>query len=134
MLFLKNNDFIMVKLIKFFYFCFLFSLLMTYFINPGIPGKKYYRKNCKVEEGKSYTFCPKCNLIVPDELNIAHCDNCNICILNHDHHCDWVGKCIGKGNIIFFVIFLLSLFLFIFTSLFIIFIIFTKLNHNNIIK
>ena len=60
---------------------------MTFFINPGIPGRKYFRKNYKLEEDKLYYFCNKCNLIAPDELNIAHCKLCNICILSHDHHC-----------------------------------------------
>lgn len=120
----------MTKLIKFFYYGFIFSICITFFINPGIPGKKYFKKNYKIEEGKPYFFCNKCNLTAPDELNIAHCDDCNICILNYDHHCGWIGKCVGKGNIIFFVSFLFNLFLFIFTSLFIIFTIFTKINNN----
>jgi hypothetical protein len=118
----------MVKVIKFIYYTFLVSIGMTFFINPGIPGRKYFRKNYKLEEDKLYYFCNKCNLIAPDELNIAHCKLCNICILSHDHHCAWVGKCIGKGNIVFFSCFLISLFLFIFSALFIIFIIFLKIN------
>ena len=132
MFFSRNSDLIMLKLIKFFYYSFLVSIVMTFFLNPGIPGRKYFRKNSKIEEGNTYTFCNKCNLIVPDELNIVHCDHCNICILNYDHHCDWIGKCVGKGNILCFVCFLFSLFLFILSSLFTLFIIFTQIQNNKI--
>ena len=124
---MKDNDLIMIKMIKYFYYSFLFSIIMTFFINPGIPGRKYFHKNFELEEGKIYYICKECNLVAPDELNIAHCKKCKICILNHDHHCSWVGKCIGKGNIIFFSCFLISLLLFIFSSLFIIFIILVKI-------
>jgi hypothetical protein len=127
---MKNTDLMVAKLIKFFYCIFIFSIFMTFFINPGIPGRKYFLKSIKLEEGKTYFICKECNLMAPDELNIAHCKKCSVCILNHDHHCSWVGKCIGKGNIVFFSCFLISLFLFIFTSLFIIFIIFVKIYKN----
>ena len=127
---LKNNDFMMTKLIKLLYTGVIFSVVMVFFINPGIPGRKYYQKNYKIKEGITYFLCKKCNLAIPDELNSAHCEKCKICILSHDHHCNWVGKCIGKGNIIFFVGFLISFILFLFTSFFIIFIIFTKINKN----
>ena len=104
---------------------------MTFLINPGIPGRKYFYKNYEVKENRTYLFCKKCNLIVPEELNTAHCNKCNICILGYDHHCDWIGKCIGKGNKIFFICFFISLFLFLFSCLFTLFIIFTKLSKNS---
>ena len=44
---------------------------MTFFINPGIPGRKYFLKSIKLEEGKTYFICKECNLMAPDELNIA---------------------------------------------------------------
>lgn len=28
-----------------------------------------------------------------------HCDDCDVCISDHDHHCVFFGKCIGGGNI-----------------------------------
>lgn len=27
-----------------------------------------------------------------------HCHECEICVQGYDHHCPWIGKCIGKGN------------------------------------
>ena len=100
---------------------------MIFLINPGIPGRKYFCKNSRTDERKNYDFCYKCNLITPKELNITHCDKCDICILKYDHHCNWIGKCIGKGNIIFFISLLISLFFFLFFAFFNIFIIFAKI-------
>jgi len=41
-----------------------------------------------------------------------HCEDCNLCIRQYDHHCPLTGKCIGEGNILFFYGFLTSVFLF----------------------
>ena len=65
--------------------------------------------NYKSEEPKNYSKCKKCNIIVPNEKNTAHCTYCNICIFNYDHHCQWIGKCIGKNNTISFIFFCMSL-------------------------
>ena len=74
-----------------------------------------------MEKSIKYSKCKICNIIVPKEFNTIHCVDCEICILNHDHHCLWTGKCIGKGNSIFFYIFILSLFCYIIISFFKIF-------------
>ena len=28
----------------------------------------------------------------------AHCPDCNVCVAGYDHHCVWMGQCIGKRN------------------------------------
>lgn len=104
------------------YFIFLLSLFFTAVINPGIPERKYYLNNYPNQRQNSK--CKKCNIIVLNELKIGHCIKCDICIQKYDHHCIWVGKCIGKTNVIFFYFFSLSLFGFIIVSLFSIFILF----------
>ena len=45
--------------------------------------------------------------------NTGHCFDCNVCVEGYDHHCPWTGKCIGKKNLPFFYIFLMSI-LFVF--------------------
>jgi hypothetical protein len=35
--------------------------------------------------------------------------DCRACIEKYDHHCPWTSKCIGKGNVVYFYFWLLSL-------------------------
>lgn len=39
-----------------------------------------------------------------------HCDDCDACVEELDHHCPWTGKCIAKGNMVPFQIFLFMTF------------------------
>lgn len=35
----------------------------------------------------------------------SHCNICNNCVINFDHHCVWLGTCIGRRNYKWFVYF-----------------------------
>ena len=43
-------------------------------------------------------YCPRCNIYINNGKNIKHCYICNYCIEGFDHHCIWMGKCLGKNN------------------------------------
>ena len=49
-------------------------------------------------------------MVVPEEkANIEHCEFCDVCVVELDHHCPWSSKCIGKGNDLAFKSFLFAL-------------------------
>ena len=49
-------------------------------------------------------FCSTCFIFRPP--GISHCKKCNVCVEKFDHHCPWIGNCIGKNNYKFFLTFL----------------------------
>ena len=117
-----------------------FFCLICAFTDPGIiPINKLTTKdlenaNCTSNERLFYIngirhkirFCYTCNIIKPP--GVSHCKTCNVCVERFDHHCPWVGNCIGKNNYKYFFVFLILLnILFIFTLIYsLFFVIFKK--------
>ena len=108
-------------LISFYLNCFICHMFI-YLINPGIPNIKYYAKKfirseqyikLKEKEKKNYYLCEICNIIVNIQDAIQHCEECDICIKQLDHHCYWTGKCIAKNNVWAFNLFSLGTLLYI---------------------
>ena len=149
--FYKEQLSIFIPLIATFFFIITVILLfMASFKDPGILLRFELenniiedRKKCKIFQLgfiQNYKYCGSCKIIRPSRS--THCGDCDNCVEKFDHHCPWVGQCIGKRNYKYFYFFLFNLnVLIIFMTIFCVFhiinIIIIKVgeeNKNNIIS
>ena len=81
------------------------------FSNPGKMVNETYKDLLDiVEKGEEVeNFCPYC--LVKKKYRSLHCLICQKCVDEFDHHCFWVGNCIGKKNYTLFFIFLIYILL-----------------------
>ena len=89
-------------------------VFLLYFIlsfsNPGKMVRQYKDLLSIVEIGEDVeNFCPYC--LVKKTYRSLHCLICQKCVDDFDHHCFWVGNCIGKNNYTLFFIFLVYILL-----------------------
>ena len=121
-----NQDTLAKKVVlTFFYSIYLlivlFFCLVCAFTDPGVMpinslnANDLKNANCSSNNRICYIngvrhkirFCYTCQIIRP--LGVSHCKTCNVCVEKFDHHCPWVGNCIGKNNYKYFFIFLILL-------------------------
>ncbi|OII74026.1 uncharacterized protein cubi_02828 [Cryptosporidium ubiquitum] len=91
-------------------------MISTFLKNPGVinPCSKLNNPPCSLDlqvnaQIIKVKFCFQCKIIRPPRS--VHCNICNHCVDRFDHHCPWVGTCIGAGNYKLFMSFISTLFL-----------------------
>jgi len=83
------------------------TLFVTSCTNPGILMK--YNEPVPKSEAHARRKCNKCMLYQPP--NTFHCRDCGVCVYGYDHHCGFMGQCIGGLNVWAFYCFLINIFL-----------------------
>lgn len=76
----------------------------SYHLACSNPGFATIDESPFVQDDDHYWFCSICNITPP--LRSTHCKKCGRCVLRRDHHCPWLGTCVGLDNHLFFVIYL----------------------------
>ncbi len=99
---------------SFLYAFFMISSAYMILMNPGIPSASYIKMVYRVRHNEvmndstspnHYKWCSKCGIYTLKKDKVDHCSECNVCVFDYDHHCNFSGKCVGRYTYIMFYCF-----------------------------
>jgi DHHC palmitoyltransferase len=92
--------------------CTVYYLVKTAYSDPGLVQLRANPSGPPPPPpSPRHRWCDACSNYQPPSG--AHCLDCQVCIVGYDHHCLWMGTCIGRGNMKPFQRFNLSWFTFL---------------------
>jgi hypothetical protein len=74
----------------------LLSYCVASFSDPGFVAADWAAAAAPRLAAGDGRFCAKCAMPCP--LRAAHCSVCERCVAMHDHHCFFIGNCVGARN------------------------------------
>ncbi|KAJ3689227.1 hypothetical protein LUZ61_018391 [Rhynchospora tenuis] len=84
------------------------TFCMAAFRSPGAPPTIVWGSYPIVDKNdlNDYTLCMYCSKPKPPRAH--HCRSCKMCVMDMDHHCPFIGNCVGAANHHAFILFLIS--------------------------
>lgn len=78
------------------------AFLVAALSDPGIVPRKarLARDEEAGDNPLGHIPCNKCNVF--REPGTIHCTICGVCVRGLDHHCGWLGKCVGQHTMPYF--------------------------------